>query len=202
MMPNTDDQPMGRRDFFAVALKKLLAPAAEYLDEKLNRLVPPEARVAIVPRIRLRPPGALPEPEFQATCIHSGTCAEVCPVQAIRLWEDDGTANAHTPYIEASLQACVVCQTIECTRVCPSGALTPLTSPDQIHMGFARMDYDRCARAHGEVCRICVEKCPLPNAIRVGADGRIEILEGCVGCGVCEMHCPSQPAKAITVQIV
>lgn len=201
-MATPDDKPIGRRDFFGVAFKKLLAPAAEYVDKKLHTLIPEEVREAMFPRTRLRPPGALPESDFIATCIHSGRCTEVCPVQAIKLWEDDGSPNARTPYIEASLQACVVCQTIECTRACPSGALTPLSSPDQIHMGFARMDYDTCVRAHGEDCRLCIEKCPVPNAIRLGPDNHIEVLEGCVGCGVCEMHCPTQPTKAITVQIV
>ena len=35
--------------------------------------------------IRLRPPGALEEDEFLASCIKCGQCVQVCPVEAIFL---------------------------------------------------------------------------------------------------------------------
>jgi ferredoxin-type protein NapG len=54
------------------------------------------------------------------------------------------------------------------------------------------------------VCDLCVIECPIgPNAIRLepleGEPGRFtpRVLEGCVGCGVCEMICPPEPAVIV-----
>lgn len=56
-----------------------------------------------------------------------------------------------------------------------------------------------------EVCNLCVTECPIKDAIRleefVGPDGskrhRPVVLEQCVGCGVCEMICPVEPAAIV-----
>jgi ferredoxin-type protein NapG len=58
-----------------------------------------------------------------------------------------------------------------------------------------------------ELCDLCVTECPIKDAIQmsesIAADGskqyRPEVLEQCVGCGVCEMICPVEPAAAIVV---
>ncbi|HMZ02430.1 MAG TPA: 4Fe-4S binding protein, partial [Burkholderiaceae bacterium] len=41
--------------------------------------------LAYAQRQRLRPPGALDEKDFLASCIKCGQCVQVCPVQAIKL---------------------------------------------------------------------------------------------------------------------
>jgi ferredoxin-type protein NapG len=56
-----------------------------------------------------------------------------------------------------------------------------------------------------ELCDLCVRECPVKDAIELrpvkGADG-VErmtptVLEPCVGCGVCEMICPAEPAAIV-----
>ncbi|KAB2921882.1 MAG: 4Fe-4S dicluster domain-containing protein [Dechloromonas sp.] len=56
-----------------------------------------------------------------------------------------------------------------------------------------------------ELCDLCVRECPVKGAIELrpvkGADG-VErmtptVLEPCVGCGVCEMMCPPEPAAIV-----
>ena len=56
-----------------------------------------------------------------------------------------------------------------------------------------------------ELCDLCVRECPVKDAIELrpvkGADG-VErmtptVLEPCVGCGVCEMVCPAEPAAIV-----
>jgi NAD-dependent dihydropyrimidine dehydrogenase PreA subunit len=67
-------------------------------------------------------------------------------------------------------------------------------------MGLAVLDPAICLRGKGEDCQVCVDKCPVPRAISIPYQGGPVIVHdpGCVGCGVCEMYCPTAP-KAIVV---
>lgn len=56
-----------------------------------------------------------------------------------------------------------------------------------------------------DLCDLCVRECPVKDAIELrpvkGVDG-VErmtptVLEPCVGCGVCEMICPAEPAAIV-----
>ncbi len=212
---------------------------------------------------RLRPPGALPEQDFLASCIKCGQCVQVCPVDAIKLAELDDGLGVGTPYIEARAQACdFSCDGLQCVLACPTGALTHhINYPHEAEMAVARLVRpDQCLARRGEgisglargadfpgklryeavdrwnpirvsehpyeleVCDLCVRQCPIEiraaqceagnppagdenqcpprHAIRLVATGDVdgratftpEILEGCVGCGVCEMICPATPA--------
>ena len=57
-----------------------------------------------------------------------------------------------------------------------------------------------CVRSHGESCTRCVDMCPMgSDAIRFDDNGPPTVLaDGCVGCGVCQLYCPTTP-KAIVV---
>ncbi|MCL2875125.1 MAG: 4Fe-4S dicluster domain-containing protein [Betaproteobacteria bacterium] len=74
---------------------------------------------------RLRPPGALDEADFLASCIKCGQCLQVCPVSAIRLGDIDEGPGIGVPYIAAREQACdFSCDAVQCILACPTGALT------------------------------------------------------------------------------
>jgi ferredoxin-type protein NapG len=76
-------------------------------------------------RARLRPPGALDERDFLASCIKCGQCVQVCPVQAIQLADLVDGFGVGVPYIEARAQACdFSCDAVQCILACPTGALT------------------------------------------------------------------------------
>jgi len=217
---------------------------------------------------RLRPPGALDERDFLASCIKCGQCVQVCPVSAIKLGDLHEGHGIGVPFIAARDQACdFSCDAVQCILACPTGALTyekpaffparegaGLASPPLLtakanepeptlnlheRMGLARltrpeaclavqgkgfsgpargtafkgrmryMDVDRWkpipVRDHPyerELCDLCVTECPIADAITLeaftGPDGnrrfRPVALEQCVGCGVCEMICPVEPA--------
>jgi len=149
----------------------------------------------------LRPPGAIPEIYFGDACQRCGACIEVCPAHAIFALGDDAGAVAGTPTIDPDRGACVVCDGLQCTHVCPSGALLPLDDPHLIQMGLAQVYESLCVRSHGEECTTCVDLCPLgKDAIVFEDSGPPRVYaEGCTGCGVCQQHCPTSP-KAIVVK--
>lgn len=145
----------------------------------------------------LRPPGSLPEQQFLDTCSRCARCAEVCPVQCIKI-DPDGTRANGAPYIEVDAMPCVLCTGLECMHHCPSGALLPVPL-DQIDMGTAVWHEQICVRSHGEPCTMCVDHCPVGAAALELVDDRVVVHEGgCVGCGVCQNNCPTDP-KSITV---
>lgn len=191
--------------------------------------------------LRLRPPGAIDEDEFLASCIKCGQCVQVCPVKAIVLGDIEDGFGMGTPHIDARAQACdFSCDAVQCILACPTGALThTLSKKEEVRMGVARLDKpDAClarqglgfkgqARSEGyhryaeidrwkpipiadhpydlELCDLCVRECPIEGAIRLvpmstdPADPRRtpEIAQSCVGCGMCEMICPTEPAAIV-----
>jgi len=206
---------------------------------------------------RLRPPGALNEAKFLASCIKCGQCEQVCPVAAIELSDLTDGAGVGTPHIDPRKQACdFSCDGLQCVLACPTGALThELNYPHEVKMAVAEVVAPvTCLAVQGkgfkglargadfkgklryneidrwtpipisehpydlETCDLCVRTCPIEiryamceagtppsgeerqcppeHAIRLqplddaGTTFLPQILEGCVGCGVCEMICP------------
>jgi ferredoxin len=180
-----------RRFFFRDAAASVIRPIAELLADRLGGA--PREPV-------LRPPGAIHEELFNDTCQRCGECVKACPAKAIfPLGPIYGDA-AGTPAIDPSRAACVVCDGLQCTQVCPSGALLRVYDPTLIRMGLAEVYTSLCVRARAEPCTECVDRCPLgKTAIHFPDDGPPEVLDGCVGCGVCEQYCPTSP-KAIVVR--
>lgn len=201
-MTDSGDMGFGRRGFFQEVFARMLRPVADALETRLPQIMiePPPPH----PRLFLRPPGALDESLFNDTCKRCGKCVEVCPAHAI--FPFDGPADdpkRGTPVIDADLAACVICEGLQCTKACPSGALRPLSHPGEIRMGTAEVYESLCVRSRGEDCRLCVERCPIgARAIRFLDEGPPDVFaDGCTGCGVCQFYCPTTP-KAIVVQPV
>lgn len=216
---------------------------------------------------RLRPPGALEEDDFLASCIKCGQCVQVCPVEALKLADLDAGYGIGAPYIDARAQACdFSCDAAQCILACPTGALT-YTKPSHLEtrpamqvaeppillakekdqeptlnlkerMGLARLARpELCLARQGkgwkgpareagysgllrfmevdrwkpiplnehpynvELCDLCVRACPIKGAITLESlpDGQKTpvVHEACVGCGVCEMVCPTAPAAIV-----
>ena len=210
-----------RRNFFREGFRQLLRPIAEVVadavEDRLERVGIPtvdsigtraapqgttsgETRVDLPDHPVLRPPGALPEREFLERCTSNAQCVSACPVAAIKLGRSDDPRLHDKPFIDPKYQACVVCDDLACMDACPSGALQ-VVSRESIDMGLAVLREDVCLRADGEDCQVCVDKCPIGNrAIVIGVAGRVTVYdEGCTGCGVCQMYCPTEPAAIVVV---
>jgi MauM/NapG family ferredoxin protein len=209
-----DDSRIDRRRFFRAGLRELLKPLANATSpieralkelEKMTGESPAPAQSSALPGragvmrgVWLRPPGALPEREFRDTCSRCGICVSVCPAQAIKI-DSTGIEGNGAPYIVASEMPCVACDGLHCMQNCPSGALSfvPL---NEIDMGTAVWHDNLCVRRSGEDCRLCVDQCPIGETAIVIDEWRVKVIEdGCIGCGVCEHACPTEP-RSITVK--
>ena len=194
---------VNRRSFF----RRLLVHGMDKLEQSarlLGQTLSPDATVPGEGRTQprwLRPPGALPATDLALTCSGCGHCVEACPAQCIDL--DNAVADG-LPHIIARNSPCVVCDELACMTACPTGALQLVENIGQIAMGTAVVAFDRCLRQSGTPgssdrdCRVCVDQCPIgDDALAVGDDDRIEVRPGCIGCGVCEWSCPTQPASIV-----
>ncbi len=163
------------------------------------RSLPPQA---------IRPPGALPEPEFLGACVRCGLCARDCPFDTLDLARlGDGVALG-TPYFIARRVPCEMCEDIPCVVACPTGALDKrLTDIDDARMGLAVLiDQESCLNYLGLRCDVCYRVCPvIDEAItldpqhnpRTGSHTRfIPVVhsEHCTGCGKCEKSCVLEEA--------
>lgn len=158
----------------------------------------------------LRPPGALAEADFLATCIRCMRCVDACPNHALESIPI-GEAGAGTPTMHPRKQACMLCSRIEgdflrCTEVCPSGALQPVKKELEavrahVQIGVAEIDLNLCYSYNNYTCGTCYHACPV-GAIKVGLWERPEVIaDACVGCGLCERACIRYP-QAIRVKPV
>ncbi len=145
--------------------------------------------------VDIRPPGALPDGRFKATCCRCGNCARACPTAVIRQSFDlRDPAGFLAPRLDFSRGYCLR-RCDACGRMCPTGAIAPFSAgeKDRIFIGMAEVRADECLLARGRECDRCVAVCPY-GAIRIGGD-RFEAIPEvdpglCVGCGACVAACP------------
>jgi electron transport complex protein RnfB len=152
-------------------------------------------------------------------CLGYGTCANVCPFDAITMTDD------HLPYID--IKKCTACR--KCESACPTKVIEVLPASRQVLVtchskdrgadtkkncqvgciacgicakvcpfdapsvenNLSRIDLNKC-----KVCGLCVSKCPT-NAITdfIPQRSKAYIMDNCIGCQICTEVCPVNAAS-------
>lgn len=160
-------------------------------------------RASSLPAHYLRPPGALPEGDFNGACIRCGLCVRDCPFDMLHLGELGQEVPTGTPYFIAREKACEMCEDIPCVAACPTDALNhALTDIDDARMGLAVLvDQENCIAFQGLRCEVCYQICPIKDqAITLERQhnqrsGKHALFipvvhsDRCTGCGKCEEAC-------------
>jgi ferredoxin-type protein NapG len=160
-------------------------------------------RASSVPAWAIRPPGAVPEDEFNGACIRCGLCVRDCPFDMLHLAEVGQDIPTGTPYFVARDKACEMCEDIPCVAACPTNALDHgLTDINDARMGLAVLvDQENCLAFQGLRCEVCYQICPVKDeAITLDRHHNprsglhaffIPVVhsERCTGCGKCEEAC-------------
>lgn len=170
---------------------------------------------------RIRPPGALHEPNFLDRCIKCGKCMKACPTDVLRpAFDEAGLNGMWTPVMDMERGYCEY-NCVLCGQVCPSGAIERLTIAEKhgvesgkpVKVGNAFVDRSRCLPwSFDRNCVVCEEVCPVsPKAIYTETIHKeingtmVELhmprvdVERCTGCGLCQHECPVNDLAAIRV---
>jgi len=156
----------------------------------------------------IRPPGALPEPEFLDRCIRCGECMKACPTNTLQpIGLAAGVSGWFSPVVVPRRGPCEV-QCNVCGQVCPTGAIRALPTDEKTwaKIGTAYVIRHKClAWEFDRKCLVCDEVCPY-NALEFrqipGHSVAVPFVNEnrCSGCGFCEHHCPVQAQAAIVVE--
>lgn len=133
------------------------------------------------------PPGALPTPQFFATCTQCQQCVEACPM-GVLIKQADGFPQLAIEY--ASCDGCG-----KCIAACTPNALVMPTPFDT----RLRPSFSSACVHHSRGCEQCVSSCPV-EACTIG-DSRLPEVDTlrCNGCGECLIQCHRQ---AVTLERV
>jgi polyferredoxin len=164
----------------------------------------------------IRPPGVKDEQAFLSKCLRCSECMKVCPTNGLQAAQGEaGLEGIFTPSLMPRIGHCDYgCNA--CGQACPSGAIPSLTLEQkrQAVIGTASVNRNRCLPwASATPCIVCEEMCPTPQkSIRLeevsvtNPAGETMMLqrpyvlrELCIGCGICENHCPLEGDAAIQI---
>ena len=158
----------------------------------------------------VRPPGALPEPEFLDRCVRCQECVKICSSTGAGLqpaFLESGWEGIWTPRVDARHGYCEYNCNL-CGQVCPTGAIHPAeleVKQKKLRMGTAYFDRSRCIPWYkNEDCLVCEEHCPLPDKAIKFDKREVQLPNGdkklvkfpyvveslCIGCGICVTKCP------------
>lgn len=153
----------------------------------------------------LKPPGARSLKSFTSHCTACQLCVSACKNNV--LFPSSKLTTWMQPEMRFEQGYCRP-ECTECSKVCPAGAIKPISMPDKssVQIGHAVTMYDNCLVNTDQIeCGNCARHCPTGAILMtdVNKNGRklpIVNTERCIGCGACEYLCPARPFSAIYVE--
>ncbi len=154
----------------------------------------------------IRPPFALPDPEFNMVCARCGNCSSACPTRIISPSTDIRSIESFlTPAIDFTESYCLP-ECKRCGDVCPSGAIQRFSLEDKKDHIMARavIHVDDCLLQQLKECDLCKYHCKY-DAIEIARTGDNQIKlprvieDKCTGCGACKIICPAQVIEIVAV---
>ena len=148
-------------------------------------------------QVTLRPPGILADKELRFVCSRCGNCLKSCPTNIIQpLTITTDWMNLFTPRVDFKQSYCLTdCN--QCGNVCPTGAIRKFSTgqKNQLFIGCAELTPELCLLTRNQECDRCKFSCDY-DAIEITGSFNysaipVIIREKCVGCGACQVACPT-----------
>jgi len=193
-----------KRKFVSKTLTSVLLLAG--LNYAQLKIVPKKkSTIPVNKKHPVTPPGSLGIERFNEKCTACHLCIAACPSQVLQpSLLEYGVTGIFQPVMDYRYSYCNY-DCVECSEVCPSGAITKLVSDKKktIQIGKAHFIKENCiVYTENTACGACSEHCPT-KAVDMVPYKDINIpqvnTEYCTGCGACEHACPTQPHKSIFV---
>jgi len=198
-----------RRDLISVLGTMVIAETVQapllYVDGGLAKIEDKKIPTRKTPVV---PPGALGIENMKSHCTACQLCVSACPNDVLR------PSNQLTTFMQPQMsfeRGYCRPECTECSRVCPSSAIKPITPADKtaVSIGTAVWIKENCVVNTDQVqCSNCEHHCPTDaiqliaqdpsdsNSLKVPAIDK----DLCMGCGACEYVCPARPFSAIYVE--
>ena len=175
--PLPEEPDIERRQFFKEVFQSATDLVKELAKEKMAN------------RQYLRPPGAVEELAFVTRCTRCDECIKVCPHIAIRGAGPDMGLALGSPVIIPREKPCYLCEDFPCIKACKESALIMPAKKEEVRMGLATIDKEKCIAGGFINCQSCVIACPIIGAVEMVEGKPVIHEELCTGCGLCENTC-------------
>ena len=152
----------------------------------------------------ISPAGSISFSRLHRHCTSCNLCISHCPSHILRpSFKEYGFEGFLQPTLVYK-NGCCEYDCVECSSVCPTGAIQPLTVSEKhtIKIGQAKYYAANCiAYSNNIECGSCARHCPTGAITMIPyQETEIPSIDAalCIGCGACEYSCPTK-GKAINV---